>query len=113
MAIGITLIIVIAVAVLIYFLFEFKRMRHKVVSLLLIALIIFSYISAAYIFKDQDINFKSVSGLITASRLYFSWLGTVFTNFKSITTNAIHMDWETNKTAQDFQDPLIKVDSSK
>lgn len=113
MIIGTTLFIVIAVIVLIYVLVEFKRLRHKLFAVFLITLILFSYLSAAYLFKGQDINFKSVSGLVTASRIYFSWLGTIFVNFKSITTNAVHMNWDANKTAKDFQEPLIQLDPLK
>jgi hypothetical protein len=35
-----------------------------------------------------------------AGRIYLSWLGTIFTNAKSITTNAIKMDWKGNVSAE-------------
>jgi len=99
MAIGITLFIMAALVVAIWVLIEVKRMKHKIFAIVLIALIIFSYASAAGIFKDQDINFKTVPGLIDASKIYFSWLGSVFGNLKTVTANVIHMDWGLNKTS--------------
>ncbi len=102
-----------AVVVLIYALVEFKRMRHKVFAMVLIGLIVFSYISAVVIFKDEDVDLKSVSGIISATRLYFSWFGNIFVNVKTITTNAVKMDWNSNKSIEDFQDPIVETKSSK
>jgi len=107
MAIGVTLFVIIAAVVLIYILVEFKRLRHKAFAVLLIGLILFSYISAAIIFKDQDVDLKSVPGIIAASRLYFSWIGNVFYNMKDITANAVKMDWGSNKSIEDFEKPVI------
>lgn len=111
MAIGITLFILVAAVVLIYILVEFKRMRHKLFAIFLIVFIILSYISILVIFKDQEVDLKSVPGVIAASRLYFSWLGSVFVNVKHITTNAIKMDWGTNKSVEDFDEPIIGAGS--
>ena len=101
MAAAFTLFIIGGLILLIYVLVEVKRMRHKIFSIFLIGLILFSYFSASFIFADQDINFKTIPGVITASKLYFSWLGGVFGNLKQITAQAIGMDWGNNKTSDD------------
>jgi hypothetical protein len=94
MVIGTTLLIVGILVALIWIVIEFKRFRHKLLAVFLIMLIIFTYVSFLVTLKGQDINFKSVEGLKKAGTLYFSWLGSVFGNIKSITTNAIKMDWK-------------------
>ena len=99
MVIGLTFFIVAALVVVIWVLIEVKRMKHKIFAIILIALIIFSYVSASVIFKNQDINFKTVPGIIKASKIYFSWLGSVFVNMKTVTANVINMDWGMNKTS--------------
>ena len=99
MAAAFTLFIIGGLILLIYVLVEVKRMRHKIFSMFLIGLILFSYFSASFIFTDQDIDFKTIPGVITASKLYFSWLGGVFGNIKQITAQAIRMDWGNNNTS--------------
>ena len=61
-------------------------------------MILFAYFGFTSAIKYEDIDFKTIDGLKRAGTLYLSWLGTVFTNSKSITTNAIAMDWKPNST---------------
>ncbi len=42
--------------------------------------------------RGKDVNLKTVPGVIDAGKLYLSWLGSIFGNFKTITSNAIKMD---------------------
>jgi hypothetical protein len=94
MALGWTLIIIAAVVIVIWVAVEFKRFKHKFFAILLILLIIFSYISFVVVLKGKNIDYKSPEGIKTAGKIYFAWLGSVFSNIKVITTNAIHMDWK-------------------
>ena len=99
MEVGLTIFIIVALVIAIWIVVQIKHMRHKIFAIVLIALVLFLYVSSTFIFKDQDIDFKTISGVTTASRLYFSWLGSIFVNIKSITTSAIKMDWEGNSTS--------------
>lgn len=94
MAIGITVLIVGILIVAIYLFVEVKRLRHKMFAIFLIVLILFTYLSFAAVLKDKGIDYKSASGVATAGNLYFSWLGSLFGNFKTLTSNAISMDWK-------------------
>jgi MFS superfamily sulfate permease-like transporter len=98
MVIGVTLFVLAVLVVSIWILIELKRFKHKIFAIFLIVLILFSYISASVIFKGEDIDFKTIPGLIKATKVYFSWIGSIFSNLKSITTNAIRMDWSVNET---------------
>ena len=78
---------------------ELKRMKHKVFAIVLIAFILFLYLTSSYVFEGKGINLKSVDGLKEAGNLYFVWLGSFFGNLKTITVNAIKMNWRGNSTA--------------
>ena len=94
MVIGPTLLVVAVLIVAVWVIIEIKRFKHKVFAIFLIALILFTYLSFAVVIKGEDIDFKTGAGLKRAGQLYFSWLGSLFGNLKSITTHAIDMDWK-------------------
>lgn len=94
MALGVTFIVLAVVIVAIWLIIEAKRLRHKVVAIFLIFLIIFTYISFAVVIKNNDIDLKTASGWASAGKLYFNWLGGIFSNVKSITAYAFKQDWD-------------------
>ncbi len=96
--ISVALFIVVILSIAIWLIIELKRFRHKIFAIFLIALILFVYITAKVAFKNYEIDYKTVPGVIKATQVYFSWLVSVFGNFKSITSNAIRMDWGGNQT---------------
>jgi hypothetical protein len=96
--IGVTLFIVAVVVIAIWVFIEIKRLKHKIFAVFLICLILFGYFSFLFVFKGKDINYKSIPGVIDATKIYFNWLFSIVGNFKSITTNAVKMDWQGNKT---------------
>jgi hypothetical protein len=93
MIIGIALIIVCCIIALIWITSEVRKFKHKVWAFVLIALIIFGYISFAVTTRNQEIDYTSFSGIMQAFKVYFSWLGSLFGNFKALTGSAIKMDW--------------------
>ncbi|HLC86851.1 MAG TPA: hypothetical protein VJH65_01070 [Candidatus Nanoarchaeia archaeon] len=96
---------IIAISILvvaIWLIVEFKRFRHKFFALLLIGLILFLYFSITSVFSGTDVDYKSFSGLTKATKIYFSWFGSTFGNIKTITGNAINMDWKNiNKSSEE------------
>ena len=89
------IIIVIAfIIALIWIFVELRRSKHKFFAILLILLILFSYFGFVVTLKGKDINYKSIDGLQTVAKLYFVWIGQIFKNFKSITANAVKLDWK-------------------
>ena len=89
-----TIIIIALVIALIWIFVELRRFQHKFFAIFLIALILFSYFGFVVTLKGKDINFKSADGLQTVAKLYFVWIGSIFKNFKTITANAIKLDWK-------------------
>ena len=94
MVIGTTVFILAILIVTIWIVIEVKRFKHKLLAIFLIGLVLFSYFSFTVVIKQhKEISFSTPSGMLKASELYFSWLGSLFGNIKQITTNAVHMNW--------------------
>ena len=81
----------------IWMVIEVKRLKHKIFAILLIIIIIFSYASFAIVVQDNKMDFTSVSGITEATKIYFSWIGSIFKNLKTITTNVFKLDWTADK----------------
>ena len=90
--------VIAALVIGIWLLFGFKRMKHKFVAILLIGLLLFGFFSFNIVFKGKDVSVNNVSDIGKIFKIYFSWLGNVFGNMKTITGQAIKMDWQGNKT---------------
>jgi len=98
---SLTNIVVLSVLILaIWVLIEIKRLKHKLFAISLITLILFTYVSFSITLRNQDIDFKTISGITKATKLYFIWLGSLFGNMKTITFNAIKMDWGVNESVE-------------
>ena len=98
MALGVVFFVIVAVVIAIWLLFGFKRMKHKLFAVILIALILFSFFSFNVAFNGKEISLNNISDLGKISKIYFSWLGNIFGNMKTITGQAVKMDWQGNKT---------------
>lgn len=113
MVIGITLFIISILIIAIWVIIEIKRTKHKLIAFFLIGLILFSYISFSVVLNGKDIDYKTISGLGIASKLYFSWLSSVFGNLKSITSYAIKQDWNSNETTEKEDTKLFNFFSNE
>ena len=92
------LILVLVLVVAIWLIIEFKRFRHKILAVFLILLILFTYFSFSAVIKGKDIDLKTFAGMKEAGKMYFLWIGNMFKNVKTVTTNAINMSWKMNET---------------
>jgi hypothetical protein len=100
MGVSFIILIIVIVIIAIWFFLEVKRAKHKALAVFLVVLILFGYLSISYVFKDKVVDCKSVSGVMQAGQIYFSWLGYAFGNLQTATSNAIKMNWEGNATAE-------------
>ena len=98
MVLSITIFVVAILIIAIWVIVEMKRMRHKIFALFLIGLILFSYLSFTLVLKGHEVNITTFDGIREAGGLYVVWLGTIFSNLKSITSKTIDMDWKGNET---------------
>jgi len=92
-------VIVIGILIaLVYLFFKAKYVQHKLYSVIIIAFLLFFYVSGARVVSENEVNLSTFDGVVTAVRLYFGWLGHVFTNTKVIVGNAFKMNWAGNST---------------
>ena len=94
MGIAVIIIIIALIIALIWILVELRRFKHKFFAIFLIILILASYFGFVVTLKGKDIDYKSIDGLQTVAKLYFIWIGSIFKNLKTITANAIKLDWK-------------------
>jgi len=107
-------IIVVVLLVIGIFAIRMNHFRHKIfiVGLLLFAL--FLYGSLVVVSSLNDFDLKTSEGIMDAGKLYFGWLGNGFKNLKTITGNAIGMDWtSTNGSFFDNSDDVGEKESGK
>ncbi len=104
MVIGVALFVVAVLIIAVWLLIEIKRFKHKIFALFLIGLIIFGYISFTIVFSGSEVDLKSFDGLMAGGKMYVSWLGSVFVNFKGITANAVNMDWKGNNKPDESEE---------
>lgn len=93
MLVGIVLIIA-----AIWLVLGLKRFKHKALAIFLIAIVLFSYFSFTAVFRDKKPDLSSMDGIKEAGQIYYLWLSSVFLNVKSLSSNAVKMDWGVNNT---------------
>jgi len=98
MVVGMTLFIVAILIISIWVIVEIKRLNHKIFAIFLIGLILFVYISVNFTLGKEDINLRSFSGIMQASKIYLSWLGSIFGNLVKVSSHAIKLNWGVNNT---------------
>ena len=87
------------IALVLLFLLLRKYIEHKVIVVLLVLLFVFiliSFVSIAGSIKSYDINWKSAEGIVQIGKTYVSWVGQVFVNLKTVTGNAVNLNWHGN-----------------
>jgi len=97
--IWIALIIVAGIVAFIWITSEFRKFKHKFWAFVLIGLVIFAYISFVVTVKKHNADLTSFKGVMKAIKIYFSWLGSIFGNLKSLTGSAVRMDWGVNESS--------------
>jgi len=83
---------------MVFFFLRVKHLKHKIFAVIIILFILFFYTTAATLIREHDIDFTSFDGIVSATKIYFSWLVSMFSNLKDVTSNVIKMDWTGNLT---------------
>ena len=93
-------LIIVAIVILgLLILLKVNHLKHKIVAVLLVLFLLFFYISFTAVAKNNSVELNSFQGMTSAVKLYFSWLGNMFGNLKTLTGNVIGMNWLSNETA--------------
>ena len=91
-------IIVVILIVLALVVVKVRHIRHKTFIFIVLILLVFFYISVSRVISSQNLNLGTFDGIMTAGKIYFSWLVHAGGNAKIIVGNAIKMDWVGNAT---------------
>lgn len=76
-----------------------NHFRHKMTIILLLVFALFLYTTIVVVDKTNEFDLTTTEGFFSAAKVYLGWLGNGFNNLKSLTGNAIKMDWiSTNGT---------------
>ena len=89
--------LIVGVLIAVIFLFvKLKYIKHKLSWILILFLVLLFYVGFLASTSGEDIDFKSFEGSQTAIRLYLTWLGNSFDNMKTLTGQAVKLDWGAN-----------------
>lgn len=81
--------IAIAVLILALSFIRLKHLKYKIIVVVLILFLLFVYLSFTGVVKNNSLSLKSPSGIFQATKAYFAWIGSAFTNVKQTTGNVI------------------------
>jgi uncharacterized membrane protein len=98
MEISFILLIVLGIAAIIYISLGIKSHQHKGVAIFLILLFLVAIYGFKVTFGNTNVQIRNIQDVKDAIGLYFSWFGNLFSNLKTISTNAVNLDWEGNQT---------------
>lgn len=98
MEIGSTLFTVLVIIIAVWLIIEVVKLRHKLIAVLIIGLLLFTYFSFTGVIDNNDVEINSFGDFFKAGKIYFNWLTTLFNNIKLITTHAISLDWLGNNS---------------
>jgi hypothetical protein len=99
MAVGVIVLLIAVFIVVVLALLRFKKLKHEIFAFVLIVLILFAFFSFTMAFKGKNVTISNFSDVSNAAKIYMTWFGNAFDNVKLITTQAIKMNWDGNKTA--------------
>ncbi len=70
-----------------------NHFRHRFWIFFLVLIAIFLYVSITVVHSKYNLDFTTFDGASKSIKVYIGWLGNGFTNLKTLTGNAIKMDW--------------------
>ncbi len=97
--ISIWIIIAIIIVIIGLAFIKFSSTKSQIKLILCVLLILFLGGTILIVYTKNKLELTSYEGIMDAGKIYFGWLGNGFQNLKTITANAIKMDWtSTNGT---------------
>lgn len=96
------ILLVVAVVGLIFFFNNYQNkyqsLQGGIFNFIIVVTLAFLVLSVSYVYLSNDVSLNSFENVVDFGGVYFSWLGGLFDNFKSITGYAIDQDWSANVT---------------
>ena len=92
-------ILILAFVIFTIVMYKFRETGHKFRLVTITVIGLFFTISLMLIYTRNDIDLTTLQGLITAGKLYLSWLTQMFDNIVKVSGNVIKMDWGINASS--------------
>lgn len=89
----ITWIVLIVAVALIWLFFKARHFKHRTYAILIILIFVFFFVTGVKVIGDNKLDVTTFNGVLTAGKLYFSWLFQLGGNVKNLVGNAINMNW--------------------
>ena len=102
-SVAIIAVLVVAAVVLI----KVNHFRHKMTIVALLVFALFLYSTAIVVNKTNELDLTTTEGVFDAVKVYLGWLGNGFGNLKTLTGNAIKMDWGTSSDVEKSVDDKV------
>lgn len=102
-------IVMVVLVILAFFVLRIRHFKNKIFFFIIVLVALFIFITVSSVVTNYSVDLKSVDGIERGFKIYFSWLGGAFDNFKSITGSAVKMDWKfENETSEIIKAPEKK-----
>ena len=86
-------IILIGAIAAIVFLAQLSHFRHRFRIMALVIVLLLLSLTFIKVASINSVELGSASGVFSAVKVYFLWLGHIFDNLRTITGNIVRMDW--------------------
>ena len=88
------------IILIVYLVLKVVLKKQAVATRLALYLFVMVMLTVGYVYMSSDSEIKTVKDVFNFGGVYFSWVGSVFHNFKSLTANAVQEDWSINNATR-------------
>ncbi len=86
-------IIILIFVIFIVLLTKISHFRHRFFVITLVLIFLFLFITWSIVNAKNQLDFSTSKGVMNSIGIYWGWLANSFNNLKSLTGNAVKMDW--------------------
>lgn len=72
---------------------KMNHLRHRIFIIILILIALFFYVTLTFVSNKNNVDLTTMNGFMNGVKVYGGWLVHNFQNIRSLTGNAINMDW--------------------
>ncbi|MEK6912906.1 MAG: hypothetical protein AABX26_03040 [Nanoarchaeota archaeon] len=90
----------IVIILIVYLVLKVVLKKQAVATRLALYLFVMVMLTVGYVYMSSDSEIKTVKDVFNFGGVYFSWIGSVFHNFRSLTANAVQEDWSINNATR-------------
>lgn len=85
---------IIAVIVIVFVFMKVASKKQEIAVKLAFVIFMILILTIGYVFVKTDPQLNEPVGIVGFGKTYFLWIGSIFTNLKILSTNAVNLEWE-------------------